>query len=358
MVSSTSPRLNLPLIQPSQAQKHVTHNEALMYLDGITQLVVTAFDQSTPPEAPIPGDIYALTDAPTGVWAPYPEHLAMASDNGWITFLPQEGWQAWDLTGGRCMVLGAEGWQPLLDDLQNLSSLGVNASADSTNRLTVSSDASLFNHAGAGHQMKLNKATAGDTASLLIQSNWSGRAEIGLSGDDNLHVKVSADGGTWTEALVIDGGNGLIGGAAVQVDAYDQTAGRLMRADYGYGPGSVVGSVSMSDGLPSGAVIEQGENANGSYVRFADGTQICRAEIATTEPVSTASGALFSSSAMLWTYPAPFAANMTPTVTGSCDQGCWISRESASSNDVTLIGWSASETSTYTINIMAVGRWA
>jgi hypothetical protein len=105
-------------------------------------------------------------------------------------------------------------------------------------------------------------------------------------------------------------------------------------------------------------VIEQGENADGSYVRFADGTQICRAEIATTEPVSTASGALFSSSAMLWTYPAPFAANMTPTVTGSCDQGCWISRESASSNDATLIGWSASETSTYTINIMAVGRWA
>ena len=114
----------------------------------------------------------------------------------------------------------------------------------------------------------------------------------------------------------------------------------------------------MSDGLPSGAVIKQGENANGSYVRFADGTQIRRPEIAATEPVSTASVALFSSSAILWTFPAPFAANMTPTVTGSRDQGCWISRESASSNDVTLIGWSASETSTYTINIMAVGRWA
>lgn len=37
-MSDTSPTLHLPLIQPSQAQKHVTHNEAIMALDHLVHL--------------------------------------------------------------------------------------------------------------------------------------------------------------------------------------------------------------------------------------------------------------------------------------------------------------------------------
>ena len=44
-MSQTSPVLSLPYIQPAQAQKHVTHNEALRILDAITQLSV--IDTST-----------------------------------------------------------------------------------------------------------------------------------------------------------------------------------------------------------------------------------------------------------------------------------------------------------------------
>jgi hypothetical protein len=63
--------------------------------------------------------------------------------------------------------------------------VGVNAAADSTNRLAVSSVASLFNHAGAGHQMKINKNAAADTASILFQTGFSGRAEMGTAGSDD-----------------------------------------------------------------------------------------------------------------------------------------------------------------------------
>lgn len=42
-----------------------------------------------------------------------------------------------------------------------------------------------------------------------------------------------------------------------------------------YHQGSILGAVSQSGGVPAGAVIERGSNANGEYVRFADGTQIC-----------------------------------------------------------------------------------
>lgn len=36
-----------------------------------------------------------------------------------------------------------------------------------------------------------------------------------------------------------------------------------------------VGAVSENEGVPTGAIIESGSNANGTYVKFADGTMIC-----------------------------------------------------------------------------------
>jgi hypothetical protein len=94
--------------------------------------------------------------------------------------------------------------------------VGVNATADATNRLSVSSPASLFNHEGAGHQLKINKDASSDTASVLFQTDFSGRAEFGLAGDDDFHVKVSPDGSTWHEALVIDRASGAVRAAGLR----------------------------------------------------------------------------------------------------------------------------------------------
>ncbi|WP_334148030.1 DUF2793 domain-containing protein [Hyphomicrobium sp.] len=88
--------------------------------------------------------------------------------------------------------------------------VGINATADTTDRLSVASPASLFSHEGAGHQLKINKDDAGDTASVVFQTDFSGRAEFGLVGDDNFHVKVSADGSVWREAIVIDRSTGAV----------------------------------------------------------------------------------------------------------------------------------------------------
>ena len=72
----------------------------------------------------------------------------------------------------------------------------------------------------------------------------------------------------------------------------------------------LLGTVSQSGGVPTGSIIEQGSNANGSYVRFADGTQIC------TNQAFTTSATVDST----WTYPAAFtypASPDRPVVTGS-----------------------------------------
>ncbi|WP_332773254.1 hypothetical protein [Pseudomonas sp. ESBL1] len=82
----------------------------------------------------------------------------------------------------------------------------------------------------------------------------------------------------------------------------------------------ILGTVSQSGGVPTGAIIERGSNANGEYVRYADGTQICSIVMPTTSHnVSTAVGALYSSDAQTWTFPVAFSG--IPAVFGMIGRG-------------------------------------
>ncbi|MCQ2034462.1 hypothetical protein [Stutzerimonas kunmingensis] len=55
----------------------------------------------------------------------------------------------------------------------------------------------------------------------------------------------------------------------------DARVSSTLTADKAFRRGNILGTVSQSGGVPTGAIIERGSNANGEYVRFADGTQIC-----------------------------------------------------------------------------------
>ncbi len=357
-MSQTSPRLNLPFIQPAQAQKHVTHNEALRQLDLVVQLTLTSLNATTPPAAPTQGEIHALGASPTGAWSGQAGNLAAWIDNGWFFVSPVEGWRAWDSASDQMKVWDGSDWIDPQVDTQNLAGVGVATNSDSTNRLSVRSPATLFSHDGGGHQLKINKASAGDTASLLFQSNWTGHAEMGLSGDTGFTVKVSPDGGSWTEAMRFDPTSGVVSGAAVQSSADDISTGRLMRADYGYGPGNVLGSVSESSGTPTGAVIERGSTSDGEFVRFADGTQICAGKRSAVDCTANL-GALFASGAQTWSFPVAFAIGSQPAISGN---GGGLSRflsvDAASESQVDFQVFSAiSDTAALEPSLIAVGRW-
>ena len=53
------------------------------------------------------------------------------------------------------------------------------------------------------------------------------------------------------------------------------TIGATAPADKAFRRGNILATVSQSAGVPTGGLIERGSNANGEYIRFADGTQIC-----------------------------------------------------------------------------------
>lgn len=203
--------LSLPYIMPSQAQKHVTHNEALRVLDALVQLSVESRARAAPPAAPSEGERYIVDGGGTGEWAGWDGDLAFRSGGGWMRFTPQPGWRAFVRDEAALCVFDGSSWTPLSGGASaRPDMLGINAEADETNRLALASTASLFNHEGAGHQVKINKSAAGDTASFLFQTGFSGRAEMGTAGDDDFRFKVSPDGQAWHDAIAINRNDGKV----------------------------------------------------------------------------------------------------------------------------------------------------
>ncbi|MET3611876.1 hypothetical protein ABID16_000181 [Rhizobium aquaticum] len=237
-MTDTTPNLKLPYILPSQAMKHITHNEALQILDAATNALIVA-TLTAPPASPVEGALYLVAASGTGAFAGKDGRLAFFIDGAWIFLVPRAGWRALFAADGRTRIFDGTSWvDPLASPV--MDRLGVSATPDATNRLAISSEATLFNHAGHSHRMKLNKQASADTASLLFQSNWSGRAEIGLLGNDALQFKASPDGSSWTVGLEI-GGDGI-----VRMPAQPLVSATLASASHTLSAGNLVGFDTMS----------------------------------------------------------------------------------------------------------------
>lgn len=125
---------------------------------------------------------------------------------------------------------------------------------------------------------------------------------------------------------------------------------------------NIVDTVSQSGGVPTGAIIEHGSNANGDYIRYADGTQICWfAESVTDQAINSAYGSLFIGS-RTWTFPAAFSVAPTlPAPNARWGTGAsWGSSNSPGTTSVAVRFFDASSRATgtaFTYGVAAVGRW-
>ena len=334
-MSDNTDNLSLPYILSQQAQKHVTHNEAILILDALVQIVVASRTVTAPPGGTVDGDRYILPTAATGAWTGEDGKLAHKVDGAWRFYTVATGWAGWFLddnsfrvfdgtnwnelsaSGGGAMTgaqiisaidaqLGSTAWQSgggtqtgaqiaaaldtffgdtdwqigsgaeiiaLIDAVLGSATwqsggstqsgaqiataltthfgnndweagsgseivalidaalgntiwqsgggggggsvnptplVGVNATADTTNRLSVSSPAILFNHEGTDTQVKINKAATANTASLLFQNAFSGHAEFGLTGNNDFSIKVSANGTAFNTAMTVDQSTGNV----------------------------------------------------------------------------------------------------------------------------------------------------
>jgi hypothetical protein len=202
----------LPLLAADQAQKQVTHDEALLQLDALFFARLLDRDLSAPPATPADGDTYLVNATGSGGWLGADGKIAYALAGAWRFYAPFAGLTAFVVDEGIFVTFDGSAWVDYLSLLafQNLPELGVNTLADSTNKFAVKSNAALLaaletGSGGTGDiRTVISKQAAGNTASFLFQDNFSGRAEIGLAGDDNFHFKVSPDGSSWIESIGID----------------------------------------------------------------------------------------------------------------------------------------------------------
>ena len=171
------------------------------------------------------------------------------------------------------------------------------------------------------------------TAATTLQVADRGQVVTATSGTWALTLPLAADAGAAWACVVRNTGSGtitltragsdLIDGAASMAivpgaGAIVMSTGSAWRVSGLTGAptsrlvtlAGLLGTVSQAAGVPTGAVIERGSNANGEYVRFADGTQMCWRTVELDGiSLDTATGALFRSAGNFGPYadPAAFA---------------------------------------------------
>lgn len=215
---TSTPNLALPLLAAAQAQKHVTHNEALASLDALVQLTVKERGRNAPPASPADGERYLIGSSATGAFAGQEVRIALFDLGTWRFFSPRPGWRVYVEAEDAFVIFDGSQWHDIghyCSIIDNLKRLGLGTTPDDLNRLSAKLNAALFaalgsEEGGTGDlRFILNKAGAGNVLSQLYQRGFSGRAEMGLIGSDDFSLRVSPDGSQWIDAMYIDRVSGL-----------------------------------------------------------------------------------------------------------------------------------------------------
>lgn len=261
-----TPHLALPLLAAAQAQKHVTHNEALASLDALVHLAVKERGRTASPATPAEGERYLVGAGATGAFAGQDATIALYDLGAWRFFTPRAGWRVYVEAEDAIIVFDGSQWHDMghyCSILDTLDRLGIGTSPDDLNRLSAKLNAALFaalgtDEGGTGDlRFVLNKTGTGNVLSQLYQRGFSGRAETGLIGNDDFSIRVSDDGSHWIDAVRVDRRTGigtfpqglsnvprpnLLINASFLVDQRGFVGGALAEGDYGFdrwkgGPG-------------------------------------------------------------------------------------------------------------------------
>jgi len=126
-----------------------------------------------------------------------------------------------------------------------------------------------------------------------------------------------------------------------------------------YQRSNILGAVSQTAGVPTGALMDTGSNANGRYIKYADGTQVCWFYTSTQYALTTSYGSQYISVNITLAFPVGFVG--TPMVVPSAittPQVVWAAIEGSASTAamaMRLIGVVNGATSY--AGYIAIGRW-
>ena len=261
-------------------------------------------------------------------------------------------------------ILGASGIMSLYE---NLACVKVDNN-------TVRISAGAYNL--SGHLLGIAKGTTED---LTIDSGTSGQnrndlivAEFvrngGGLGVDTLHftvVKGASTSGTAADPALTQQDINAAGVTrqealyrvkvtGTEITAVEKVAGSVSNLNL-VQSGGLAGAFASMPFVGTAPIVESGSNANGSWIKYADGTMICCASLPDA-PANIASGALYRTENITWTFPALY--NSPPTSISGSGVGSWVTRAGPpTTNSVALIFYSSISRPSTLPTVFAIGRW-
>ena len=233
-------QFKLPLISPSQAQKHVTVNEALVRIDALGRLRFGSRILSVPPSLVAEGRCFVVGNGATGAWVGKDGQVAIRSNGGWNFAQPLEGWQAWDESLSSFATFDGNGW---LDNAAAISSIGA---------ATLSYIRSIDHEVGAG---------TSSTTPILIPSHAQVLAvtarvisSVTGAGLTSFSIGVAADLGRYGSGLGLALNSFARGITGTAVTYYSDTALILTPNAGTFGGGTIRFAVHLCEVVPPGAV--------------------------------------------------------------------------------------------------------
>lgn len=216
-------------------------------------------------------------------------------------------------------------------------------------------------------------ATASGQTSFAVPGGYTpGAIFVSLDGASLPPADFTATNGT---TVVLASGSGIVAGSILLVHvlsafevadalplggtaADSSKLGGTAAAEF-YRRGNILGAVSLAGGVPTGAIIERGSNANGEYVRFADGTQICfGVSSMTTDTAYGSTGLFYALTPALTTFPASFA-NTSYRVASAATSVNILTGGAVpvSGSTCRVTGMYPANAAPISVNWIAIGRW-
>ncbi len=110
-MSETTARFAIPLLATGQAQKDVTHNEALTLTDVLLSPVVQSVAPAAIPASPVPGQGWIVGPSPQGAWAGRADQIAFWTVGGWRFSAAPVGMAIWSVADSVTVRMTPSGWE-------------------------------------------------------------------------------------------------------------------------------------------------------------------------------------------------------------------------------------------------------